>query len=469
MDISTSAAELMDGFSQLNLEPGQDPIFGLSSEPVPKRLWNDVLKLLVTGESDWESLDEEDKLSLAYYDDKNVSRPTLLHKLTEDPSLLGFEELAIETREKIMLFLLNQLSRHAEKPADPLLTVAISYHRADFIEFILTKQSDLLANLLVSTDGEGKNCLHKAFQSVLLSDWGAHQKRASGRLTSTMSTITTLLEHANLTTITAQDNAGNTPIHYAMDYRLCHISATYEYGGKAHGYDEIIRKLLSPLAKNKSVMKDVDVLFNRLGDSPYRYFFRLKDQIHERLKQIMKANALESSGKESKPNAKQTMKEDHHDLVKGPEKHPTGESVDRPSISMKKDFLQTTLSVKTYVRPVLTGSQHRLGSSATPPDKTKDNEAEQAKLYPLARTPTGFADTIRRKVQPKTSPETTTSSGPTNQEASKSGRTVEPFQWPRLETEAAEKLLNYVQCFFIRNCTDRDAKDFLYGRVASGG
>ncbi|KAL4919524.1 hypothetical protein BDW62DRAFT_40931 [Aspergillus aurantiobrunneus] len=475
MDYTTSLIHVTEDFADLDLggEPGQIGFIGPLPETERRKDWTEVVQLLDTGKVDWESLDDEDKLSLAYHDDKNTARPTFLHKMAENWASGEFRQLSRQTREKIALFLLDEDIPHTDKRDDPILTVAIGYHRPDFVEFIIANRPGMLQKLLMSTDVKGMNCLHKAFKETLLKAWTVLiSQKKTDLLASTMSTITRLLEHANAAPIIAKDDSGNTPIHYAMDYRLCHIPGEYKYDGQNHKYEGIIRSLLE---KAESAMKKVEVLFNNRHQSPYRYHFYVKAGIES---QNRKEKTPEPAGKGPNPRERESTKDDHRDTKKGTEKPVAGEPVGRTSFPMKEDPSPGSPNMKLNVpsapksvQKFTRDPQHHPGQSATPTTVEKDNDLGEARFVSLARRPTTVLEISDDLTQQKFNPGAVKSAKPAKPakpEGSESRSTAEPTSWPGDEEKAAaEGILGFLKCFFIRNSTDRDAKDLLYGKVAS--
>ncbi|KAL4890046.1 hypothetical protein BDV59DRAFT_195334 [Aspergillus ambiguus] len=412
--------------------------------------WIEVVELLEKGEVHWENMDNKDKLSLAYHDANNTARPTFLHKLAQEWGNDVFRNLSMETRENIALFLLDKERRHAHKRDDPILSVAIGYHTTDFIEFIIANRPKMLRGLLMDTDVKGMNCLHKAFKDTLLLDWKNFEKK--DKLISTMSRIMSLLEHADVASIIAKDNFGNTPIHYAMDYRLCHISTEYKHYGRDYTYEGIIRALFSLLTQEKSAMRNMELLFNN-------------KRIDHKTRQM---TALEVLEKDLKPTRKETMKEDYRDSSKGAKRRTLRGPASRTFTGMNEDSLKAALPIRfaaTPSGPLRPQSPSRgTGPPMAPMATEKDHYLKMTKLESLVRIPTRTSDTKQDDVQLKAVPEAEKSTTTGNPEVSKPTGIVYPSEE---EKQVAERILGFLKSFFIRNYTNRDAKDLLYGKRAS--
>ncbi|KAL5003235.1 hypothetical protein BDV10DRAFT_201119 [Aspergillus recurvatus] len=444
------------------LQPDEDP------EP-RSRHWTQVVHVLETGQEDWESLDEADKLALAYHDEKNKGRPTFLHRMAENWANGEFRELPMATRQQIVLFLLDQRIHHTDGQDDPILKVAISYYTTDFIQFIIDHRPDMLRSLLMATNVDEMNCLHYAFKETLIAVMPWTNKK-SDKFISTMSTITKLLEYADSAIVTAKDALGNTPIHYAMDYRLCHIAGEYRFDGQDHKYEDTIRTLLS---KAESAMKKPEVLFNCRHRSPYRFYFLVEAGIEELKKQeeLKRRKAQPPQEREVKSKAKEVVKEDRRDPKKSTLKPIVGEHLSRTTVNLKEESSQSAIFTKapTLPRVVQKAARDPQHLSAPSVFLEKENNLGEPKNGSLSRRPTTNFDTTENEVQQKAVSETTKQAKPAaKSEGSKSGGVAETEPWPGKEQrKAAADILAFVKCFFIRNSSDRDAKDLLYGKVAS--
>ncbi|KAL4980140.1 hypothetical protein BDW66DRAFT_156747 [Aspergillus desertorum] len=467
--ITTMVVDLADDFADLNLGPGYPGALGLNFiGPLPDqelelhgRHWTKVVHVLETGREEWDSLDEADKLALAYHDDKNKGRPTFLHKMAENWASGEFRELSMEIRQQIVLFLLDQRIEHTDGQDDPVLTVAIRYHTTDFIQFIIDHRPDMLRNLLMATNVDKMNCLHCAFKETLLAVMPWTNKKTD-KFISTMSIITRLLEYADTGIVTAPDALGNTPIHYAMDYRLCHIAGEYRFDGQDHKYEDTIRTLLS---KAQSVMKKPGVLFNRRDYSPYRYYFLVEAKIEQ-----LKKNVQPPLEKEAKSRTKEIVKEDRRDPKKSTLKPTVRDHLSRATVSLKEEPSQSATFTKTPTLPRVVQKAARDPQHLPAPSVfvEKENSLAEPKNGLLSRKPTANFDTTENEHQQNPGTDTAKPARPANPEGSIAGSAAETPSWPgKEEKKAAAEILAFVKCFLIRSSSDRDAKDLLYGKVAS--
>ncbi|KAL4925442.1 S8 family peptidase [Aspergillus undulatus] len=469
-----SISQLAENFEDLDLdnEPVQTEFIGPMAEGGRRRSLDDVVQDLDTGKVKWEDLNEEDRLSLTHRDGKNTSRPTLLHRMAENWASKDFRVLPMSDRRKIALFLLDRAMPHANKRDDPILTVAIGYYSVDFVDFVIANRPKMLQDFLTSTDGKGMNCLHRAFKETMHTAWKELIKlKKTDNLQKTMSVILTLLGHADSAAITAKDDLDNTPIHYAMDYRLCHIPGEYRCNGKDHKYEHLIRLLLE---KAKLGMDNVEVLFNKKHQSPYGYYFYVMAALEN---QNRKEKTPEPSTKDVKPKAGEKVKDDLREPKRGGVKLAASEPSGRTTLSViEANSQQTTPHTKANAPSAPKGVpkpprdfQNHTGSFATLTTGEKGNDLAGTKMATIVRRPTSTLDTANDGTPERVVPEATRSAESADPESLRSQSKIEKSAWPgEEEKEAAKSILGFLKCFFIRNSSDRDAKDLLYGKVASG-
>ncbi|KAL7928909.1 hypothetical protein V8C35DRAFT_316826 [Trichoderma chlorosporum] len=258
--------------------------------------WREVMRDLVSGKAKWDEsiegqsrlLEEYKKKALTSRDARERTTPTFLHTLARRRDTDDFESLPEDTQLRIITYLLqNQESVSAdvdrsEAKEDPILRVAMEFNNAKFIKFIIHCSVALpgkLNELLKATDHEEMNCLHYAFKEQLPKAMGTIPVAKQGvsvaakrpNLEITIRMIHSFVKDAAPETITSRDNHGNTPIHYALDYRNCRLqSATY---------GNIVQYLV--LKGDKVLKKRVSHQFNFDNQSPYLYFLHTREKCPE--------------------------------------------------------------------------------------------------------------------------------------------------------------------------------------------
>ncbi|KAL4807719.1 hypothetical protein BDV18DRAFT_151634 [Aspergillus unguis] len=431
-----------------------------------KKTLAEVVELLDSGKIDWDSLDQVDKDVLAKPDPKNKARPTWLHRMAQNWAGDEFRQLRREEREKIVLFLLDKAIPHVDHAEDPILAVAMVYYTTDFIDFIIAHRPDMVRHLLLSTDVKGMNCLHKAFKETFITAL-KDLTRKPDNLAKTISSIAKLLEYADVGTVTAKDENGNTPIHYSMDFRLCHIPGHFRYDGQEYRYEDIIRTLL---AKATPAMKRPEVLFNKKHLSPYGYYGWVEAGVQNQ-QRVREAQRL--SGNEAKSKENQN-KDDRRDLKKSSGKQASRELYGRKSAATKEESLQPATSTRENAIGAWAAEKsgrylpHHSGISVTPANGENDQSLSGTESGPPVRRSTGNLSTANDTAHHKAGPESSRRARTPKPDGPKTGTGPRTAPWLLEEgKEAADSILGFLKCFLIRNSSDRDAKDLLYGRVAS--
>ncbi|KAL4876220.1 hypothetical protein BJY04DRAFT_223305 [Aspergillus karnatakaensis] len=273
-------------------------------------------------------------------------------------------------------------------------------------------------------------------------------------LEAVMSTIMRLLQFADGTALTSKDAWGNTPIHYAMDFRLCHIPKSYRY-------EDIIRLLWNKLRNEANhPMRNAEVLFNKSQRSPYRFYFRVKDAVEAKMSRI---KAAEPSVKESKLKEKEKTKEEGRDQKKTGGKPEAGGGLPSVVPHSKVNLPSAPRGNSKLVRE----PQHHPAPSMTPTTSEQKLNLDGLKIASLARRPTSV-DKITEAAQDSVVLESAKprSSGKPEGPGLEGSMKNAPWLWPERK-KAAAGILEFVKGFIIRYCSDRDARDLLYGKIAS--
>lgn len=270
--------------------------------------WQHVIKRLIYGEVSWDiegdtaadngrdverrtgqdsrtdMLDTRMKKSLAEVDPNDKNSPTILHILAESLDSDGFKELACETRIKIVEYLLQERRDYPQRNRDeePILTKAIRKKNAEFIFFILEHCKSHLPDLLDARHNRHGNCLHYLFKThfpdaVHLHFKGmspkprkngvlAPERKLSLPLAETIEILGKFVKHAKPSSVTAQDEFGNTPVHYAMEYKICRMPVFRSR------YPKHVLALIETGDQAETRVGQ----FNKDAESPYLFFERTK-------------------------------------------------------------------------------------------------------------------------------------------------------------------------------------------------
>lgn len=234
----------------------------------------DVMEYFIKGGRQWnEALDDtkkpaiKDLKELLTLTKPQDPMPTVLHSLAREPNLCN-QARKKDVLTPVVLHILEHKarssqalrSREPDSPApEPVLMLAIQYKNNAFIQCIRSCWSKGYPELLHETDKSGSNTAHLAFQNGILSVLGSSIWPKS---------------------LVAKDNQGNTPLHYALSYKL--ISELSE-GSKAK-YLDMVEWMLK---QTESLIQE-NGEFNKLGESPYLYYQRTKKEYRSSLRATTK-------------------------------------------------------------------------------------------------------------------------------------------------------------------------------------
>lgn len=216
----------------------------------------DVLNLLIKGERSWLGIAGDESIAaiepykitaiLNRWDSRDTTTPTALHVLAKESNLSTRAEEARILKPFVKCFLNNGNLRQKDTGAEnnvPVMKTAVLFKNNVFVTCVKECWPQGYADLLHDTDKDGTNCMHLAFQKQYLR---------------------VLAKSARADTIAAKDRNGNTPLHYAVDYSLC-------------------RKMReSHLEYVKQMVVDSDATFRKVGEfnvneeSPYLYYKHTK-------------------------------------------------------------------------------------------------------------------------------------------------------------------------------------------------
>ncbi|KAI8278742.1 Major intracellular serine protease [Colletotrichum sp. SAR 10_98] len=226
----------------------------------------DVLDLLIDKKRRWDNTegDEETPLLEDYKKKTIASRrdyrdrvaPTALHILAK--SKRDFSRAPKNLQTNLVGYLLecrggtcDELGPQHRGKEDLFLLVAINYNNDDFIDCVERYLGDKFSDLLHVQDGEGKNLLHHLF--TWDSTKAIRDKKAL--------LVPRLSSKAKPQTIATADNIGNTPVHYAMDCRICL--------DRSDEYFKAVKVMFE--AGDVVIKKEQRPLFNERGESPVMF------------------------------------------------------------------------------------------------------------------------------------------------------------------------------------------------------
>lgn len=270
--------------------------------------WETVMQLLITKNQAWvkesqEFGDSEDAIPLKPYlksgllgkDTRESSERTMLHLLAKDFTSGGFTSLDNSTQLDIITYLMDNLVPEAaqaagESPGEPVLKLAMVWKNKDFLLYITKNFKEKLAPLINTKDPNGMNCLHYAFQTLLVELVSADRKSnnsqvpttktpTSVKIEDTLLILESLIQASMPESIAAKDNRGNTPIHHAVHYYLCRYLPS-----KHTEYFRIVKSLV----EKGDFLLNTTLKENQFNDddmSPYRYHSKTRRILLNRTKQ----------------------------------------------------------------------------------------------------------------------------------------------------------------------------------------
>ncbi|KAK2728384.1 intracellular serine protease [Colletotrichum kahawae] len=225
-----------------------------------------VLDLLIDKKRRWDNTEgDEETPVLEDYKKKTIASrrdyrdrvaPTALHILAK--SKRDFSRAPKKLQTDLVGYLLgcrgatcDELGPQHGGKEDLFLLVAINYNNDDFIDCVGRCLGDNFSDLLHAQDGEGKNLLHHLF--TWDSTKAIRDKKAL--------LVPRLASKVKPPTIATADNIGNTPIHYAMDCRMCL--------DRSDEYFKAVKTMFE--AGDVVIKKEQRPLFNDRGESPVMF------------------------------------------------------------------------------------------------------------------------------------------------------------------------------------------------------
>jgi hypothetical protein len=190
----------------------------------------DVMQLLKKGLRKWDNdhgppdalpLEPYKKTTVVTKKNPEVSRPTALHILAWQ-----YKTDYADIPDDIIRPVIRDLLLHGgeslagakpdeKRKEEPILKVAILIDIDEFVQHVKAAWPEGFPDLLDAQDSDGKNALHHIF--AWSNDKVTTRPEAEAKLV--LKRALDLIPAAKKETLAAQDADGNTPIHYATDYR----------------------------------------------------------------------------------------------------------------------------------------------------------------------------------------------------------------------------------------------------------
>ncbi|XRM42040.1 hypothetical protein ABZX51_005278 [Aspergillus tubingensis] len=392
-----------------------------------------------------------------FRDYENRDVPTILHHLSKDKFAHGFYDLPESTRDCILDSLLRlHLEEQSATPDHvqantigkdkhpyPILTIALEHSNTGFLNTIATRFQHHLPHLLkIFHIGDGRNPLHEAFSILLRWQKNVGRFKATsyrqakitelGMLTLT---IQKWVELAPDSAIAAKDVHGNTPLHYAMHYNLC-----YYLNSKV--YRPVVVALIDRSLCRRMQAEDQ---LNGVGKSPYLIYLESEADFaeKERTSSSWKPDTANTTS-ESKPNRPELGLEG-----KWAEGKKTGEDT---KSRKTQDGLFKPPHMPSHSEPPI------IDKVTVPPHSTHSRTRQNPQCSQDNSKATGPASTQQF-------PSAMTRSNATKELTS--NQIQQDKADDKIRRQAADSIRQYLRMWYIRNMSDADAKNLLYGNIAS--
>ncbi|KAL7790945.1 hypothetical protein V8C37DRAFT_161785 [Trichoderma ceciliae] len=244
-----------------------------------------VMELLNQGKRRWDDssrspnipiLEEYMKEGLTARDPRDSKGSTALHILARD-----YQKKYSSIEKKILMSVITFLLAHMDKAAssteaspgireEPILNVAMEYGNDEFIQCVKDCQPGGFPDLLHIKDEEGKNFIHRVFflpaQAMYNTSNNNTARSIKDDRNNAMKRAIRFVPEAKPETLAAKDADGNTPIHYAMEYRQCY--------GRNSKYIRIFQEMVE---KSDKFLKGNNA-FNNEEESPLLYSLRTEKE-----------------------------------------------------------------------------------------------------------------------------------------------------------------------------------------------
>lgn len=408
----------------------------------------DIMDLLAQEKRRWDDssgnlkvpvLEEYKKIGLTTRDLRDKTLPTSLHVLAR-----YYERDYSKVPKHILKTVIRYLLEHRDKSSSetrpeenaqeqPILDVAMSFENDEFIDCVMDCWPHGFPDLLHISDSDGKNCLHHIFVLPPLSPIIKIQE-ISKRKKQSLKRGLKFVPQAKPETLAAKDKEGNTPIHYAMDYRQCF--------GRAKEYVEMFQNMV--LKGDKAM--EANGAFNNKDESPILYCQRTRKEYKAWQKEKQHQNHPPQTAPENQ------MREHS---IKEPKPQPASQGPE-DNLEEAKD---STLADARNMKPL-------------PQDGGNEYAITNRNFHSSVDIPEGFGlrsssiSVHTSSVTPATKPDAT----PPNEHKAHPP-TPPPPQVPNRSKDGEKPvndILEFLRLHYIRTRSDLEARDLMDGKDASG-
>lgn len=440
--------------------------------------WTEVIQDLNSGTATWDDLQDYKKQALIARDSRQPKTPTFLHNMTK---IKHFTKISDSLQRQIVSYILQNRNSYTSVEnkgvrEDPILKVAMEYCTNEFFRKLVecVEEKSLLPEFISAVASDGMNCIHYGFKDQMRTARRIDKSNSRWSPGETFNVLKLFVIKAPPEALIAVDELGNTPLHYAVDYSLCHWSQP--------NYPKLI-KLLVKKSEDLFLVRPGNQI-NRAGESPYRYFVATKSSF-DRSKTAgavedpdkyfakMRTNYKDKEIEEAKERKDRSLGNHEVDLTERPESFaPKAKDLPRkpgmtgsefPRYSRGRQFSVCNDESNNHIQ----GGQYSgetSGSMLPPPNRNtsvgrpKTSEVrEDSRVRPmLSRRGTQIYSSVATQSEGRPDPDMATHTG----EAAK-------FSQADLDAKRfAKDIGEYLKDHYIRKRCDVEAKELLYGKAS---
>lgn len=424
--------------------------------------FKDVIESITRGTRRWDGdsgdpgvpiLEAYKKMSLTERERANPKTGTLLHRLATQQE---FNSVPKELRTTLVQFLLRHRDDSAAEE-EPFLKLAMKYDNEHFIKCVMEAYPEGVADLLAATDDEGRNCLHHVFfmpDDLVMAKAPLKLFKETARRRAEM-----FVPRVRDETLAARDKSGNTPIHYAANYLLC---VGWPWQGK---YVQTFKKMV---VRGDAALRGRE--YNECDESIILYCQHTRAEFQRRLAESRERLAEQNA-------ATRTAEQKEQPKIFPKEQKPmlTG-----PSPKLHQEHgIQTDFKDRGQGSSSWAAKRGHEGAFKPNPANTvqpdfKDNRGQPStdgfrdekanKGRALVRPPTPRLeprDAEARVLDPSWQGQKPPPSAPRPAKA-------QPPVQQRKERESVEEILEFLTLHYIRERSDLEARELIYGKDAPG-
>lgn len=363
----------------------------------------------------------------------------------------------------------QHLAQPRNSHEEPVMNLAVFSDNNAFIDCVIDCWPDGVSDLIKETCRESRNCLHNIFMTWRPNRPPSKQERIKAQHIARISALEKgkkLLPWASAEAITAKDNTGNTPLHYAMWFRQCSY--------RDEDYVQMVRNMLE---KGDYLMEATGGSLNQAGQSPILYYHHtamspkgVKEAGGPNKKEAVPGPRLQLQPPVTQPPT--TSKEpQHHKSLNS-----KTQLMERPKqllekLPMQGHFIQRPVRKPAIAPPVSNDTHHNNRATGRPREEPTltSHGSRPPTPKPIKATAWDSLFSIDMPPPPISRAATTTiaNAAPDDSPEQTPKRTDERQQGGP-ENLSGPKLIDIFTKHYIRTRSDLEARNLIYGLNKSG-